>query len=600
VGGELDEATGADDPDADEPDTNAPSSMPTMPAKKGAELKASSSPSSADAPTRRPAPSSSDEEETAAGSRGHSTTLTPELAMQADEVARTRLFLKVCAALSVILSGAAPFLSGPVWLRITVICCCVVAATTVLVFSRKLRGELMYSSSGWQVVSYVLMAAAATGVLLIGVYSPAPMVGTLGIYFLCLGSSLPVAITAWMTGGLLHLIPAVLIALGKIQDPGLFRPRDVTTRDLLIVELLVQVVYALTFVLARGSRRATRAAVDRLHQALAQVQKREALLAEAHLDLDRALRGGFAGRYTDRKLGPYLLGDVIGRGAMSEVYRAKHEGGAAAVKVLQRDLVVDPHQVKRFLREAEIVTALTSPHVVRVLSFGNFGSEPRFDGDEPPYIAMELLEGRDLAWHLRRERRLPAPRLLDLVDQVAHALAEAAEHEVVHRDLKPQNIFQRIDGDKRTWKVLDFGVSKLASAHGTLTQGAIVGTPGYMAPEQARGGEVGHRADVFALAVIAYRAITGRPAFAGKDMPRVLFDVCYVQPMRPGRLIELPEDVERVLALGMAKQAGERIESARAFADALRVAFEGKLDLAYRKRADELLAQFPWGYRPPA
>jgi serine/threonine-protein kinase len=599
VGGELDEASEADGSDPDELDTNAPSTMQTVPAKKGAELKASSSPSSADAPTRRPATTPSDEEETAPGSRGHSTTLTPELAMQADEVARTRLFLKVCAALSVVLASATPFLSGAAWLRITVILCCLVAAVTVLVFSRQLRGELMYSSSGWQVVSYVLMAAAATGVILIGVYSPAPMVGTLGIYFLCLGSSLPVAITAWLTGGLLHLIPAVLIALGKIHDPGLFQPRDVTTRDLLIVELLVQVVYALTFVLARGSRRATRAAVDRLHQALAQVQKREALLAEAHLDLDRALRGGFAGRYTDRKLGPYLLGEVIGRGAMSEVYRAKHDGGVAAVKVLQRDLVVDPQQVKRFLREAEIVSALTSPHVVRVLSFGNFGSEPRFDGDEPPYIAMELLEGRDLAWHLRRERRLPTPRLLDLVDQVAHALTEAAEHDVVHRDLKPQNIFQRVDGDK-SWKVLDFGVSKLASAHGTLTQGAIVGTPGYMAPEQARGGEVGHRADVFALAVIAYRAITGRPAFAGKDMPRVLFDVCYVQPARPGRLIELPEDVERVLALGMAKQANDRIESARAFADALRAAFEGKLDLAYRKRADELLAQFPWGYRPPA
>src|SRR4051812_33788446 len=173
--------------------------METVPAKRGAEPR----PSNADAPTGRPARSSADEEETQAGSRGHGTTLTPELAMQADEVARTRLFLKVCAALSVVLATAAPFLSGATWLRGAVICCCLVAAVTVLLFSRKLRGELMYSSSGWQVVSYVLMAAAATGVLLIGVYSPAPMVGTLGIYFLCLGSSLPVAITAWLTGALL-------------------------------------------------------------------------------------------------------------------------------------------------------------------------------------------------------------------------------------------------------------------------------------------------------------------------------------------------------------------------------------------------------------
>ena len=102
------------------------------------------------------------------------------------------------------------------------------------------------------------------------------------------------------------------------------------------------------------------------------------------------------------------------------------------------------------------------------------------------------------------------------------------------------------------WKVLDFGVSKLERS-GTLTHGNVVGTPGYMAPEQARGGDVGPTADVFALAVIAYRALTGRPAFSGRELPRILFDVCYVQPMQPSKLVPLPDDVERVLLLGMAK-----------------------------------------------
>jgi len=534
------------------------------------------------------------------GTQGASASLTPELALQADEVGRTRIFLKISAILSGVLGACTPFLSGGLPLRLTVFACCALAMIVVLAFSRELRDERNYTRGRWMLVSYVLMAATCTGVYVIGVFSPAPMVGTLGIYFLCLGSSKRVAWAAYVSGSVLHLGPALAIAFGLSRDPGLFRADNTTYVDKLIITLLVQVVYALTFILARGSRRATINAVKGLHQALAQVQKREALLAEAHLDLDRALRGGFAGRYSERRLGPYLLGDLIGRGAMSEVYRAEYPGGVAAVKVLQRDLVADPAQVRRFLREAEIVSGLTSPHVVRVLSFGNFGGVP-LERDEPPYLAMELLEGHDLAWHLRRQRRMPPARVVEIVDQIGDALHEAAAAEIVHRDLKPQNIFcVEPNGDHadRIWKVLDFGVSKLATASGSLTNGAIVGTPGYMAPEQARGERVGPRADTFSLAVIAYRALTGRPAFAGKDMPRILFDVCYAQPAQPGRLVSVSEDVERVLALGMAKEPEERLDSARAFAEALKAAFAGSLDRRLANRADELLARMPWGSHP--
>jgi eukaryotic-like serine/threonine-protein kinase len=522
----------------------------------------------------------------------HRATLTPEQALRADEVARTRLFLKVCAVLAAACALATPFLSSSLLLRFATFGACALAVLVVLVFQRTLREDTGYTKGRWLLVSYVLMAATSIGVFCIGVFSPAPMVGTLGIYFLCLGSSLRVAVTAYATGAALHFVPAVAIAFGLMDDPGLFTGGRATRQDMLVAIFLVEIVYFLTFLLARGSRKATYDAVDRLHQALAQVQKREALLAEAHLDLDRALKGGFAGRYTERTLGPYQLGEVIGRGAMSEVYRASHAAGAAAVKVLQRDLVADPAQVKRFLREAEIVSGLKSPHVVRVLSFGNFGGNGHLE--EPPYIAMELLEGHDLAWHLRRERRMPPTRVLDLIDQVAHALTEAEAAGVVHRDLKPQNLFCALTG----WKVLDFGVSKLSTTSGTLTRNNIVGTPGYMAPEQARGEEVGPSADVFSLAVIAYRALTGRPAFAGKDMPQVLFDVCYVQPTQPSRLLLLPEDVERVLALGLAKNPAERIASARALSDALVAAFADRLDEALRRRADALLRREPWGSRP--
>jgi serine/threonine-protein kinase len=182
---------------------------------------------------------------------------------------------------------------------------------------------------------------------------------------------------------------------------------------------------------------------------------------------------------------------------------------------------------------------------------------------------------------------------------VCDALAEAALADVVHRDLKPQNVFLALHaGGPPVWKVLDFGVSKLASDPGTLTQGAPIGTPAYMAPEQARGERVDPRADVFSLACIAYRALTGRPAFAGSELPQILFDVCFAQPVQPGTLVMLPVDVERVLALGLAKRSDDRLDSARGFAAALRSAFAGSLSPPLRARADALLASAPWGSRP--
>jgi serine/threonine-protein kinase len=119
-----------------------------------------------------------------------------------------------------------------------------------------------------------------------------------------------------------------------------------------------------------------------------------------------------------------------------------------------------------------------------------------------------------------------------------------------------------------------------------------------MAPEQARGERVDARADVFSLACIAYRALTGRPAFAGSELPQILFDVCFAQPVRPGSLVALSADVERVLALGLAKRADDRLDSALGFATALRTAFAGSLSPALRARADAMLEAAPWGSRP--
>lgn len=238
-------------------------------------------------------------------------------------------------------------------------------------------------------------------------------------------------------------------------------------------------------------------------------------------------------------------------------------------------------------------------------------------GDAPdgsPYLAMELLEGNDLAALLRDRGRFELDEVVELVSQVASGLAAAEDAGVVHRDLKPQNIFC-VDGTtggaaasvspnakrgtrtKRTWKILDFGVSKITDSTGTLTQGAIVGTPSYMSPEQARGDEVDTRADVFALGAIVYRALTGRPAFTGANGVATLDNVMHVQPVRPREGVELTEDVERVLALALAKDKARRFPSARTFASALSDAARQRLDDRFRRAADELLAEHPWGMR---
>jgi serine/threonine protein kinase len=189
-----------------------------------------------------------------------------------------------------------------------------------------------------------------------------------------------------------------------------------------------------------------------------------------------------------------------------------------------------------------------------------------------PYIAMERLHGIDLATRLRSENRLPSDELVALIDQIARGLEVARLAGVVHRDLKPHNVFQH----EGTWKILDFGVSKLLDSEGTLTGDGIVGTPQYMAPEQASGGTVTHLADVYALGAIAYRCLTGRSPFKGKDLAELVYQVVHMPPTRPSTLGRVSQSIEDVLAIAMAKDPRKRYASALAFASALVAARRGK------------------------
>jgi serine/threonine-protein kinase len=208
---------------------------------------------------------------------------------------------------------------------------------------------------------------------------------------------------------------------------------------------------------------------------------------------------------------------------------------------------------------------------------------------------MERLEGRTLAELLRREARLDGPTVLALCRQVGAGVDAAGAAGIVHRDLKPQNLFFCQDG---TWKILDFGVARLADTTGTLTLNEVVGTPQYMAPEQAQGKRVDGRADVYALAAIAYRCLTGRLPFHAPDTPSLLYAVVHRMPARPGALAELPADVDRWCAIALAKSPDVRFPSGAAQADALAAALEGRLDDALdgklRRRADALIRKHPW------
>jgi serine/threonine-protein kinase len=186
--------------------------------------------------------------------------------------------------------------------------------------------------------------------------------------------------------------------------------------------------------------------------------------------------------------------------------------------------------------------------------------------------AVGLEEGRQIAIKLARG---------------AGALHRAG---IIHRDIKPQNLFH-----DRVWKILDFGVATLAEENsGTLTQGGIIGTPSYMAPEQAQGKRLDGRADLYALAAVAYRCATGRHPFSGADTPALLYAVVHKMPPRPGDTAPLPPDVDHWFALALAKAPDDRFATGDELAHTLDAALAGELDPKLRKRAEVLLRKLPW------
>ncbi len=233
------------------------------------------------------------------------------------------------------------------------------------------------------------------------------------------------------------------------------------------------------------------------------------------------------------RLGPYEILSAIGAGGMGEVYKARDPrlGRDVAIKVLPASLSADPERLHRFEQEARAAAALNHPNILAVHDIGQH--------DGAPYIVSELLEGETLRERLNGGA-LPVRKAVEYAVQIAHGLAAAHEKGITHRDLKPENVFVTSDGRV---KILDFGLAKLtqpdtalagASALPTTppnTQaGIVLGTVGYMAPEQVRGLPADHRSDIFAFGAIVYEMLSGQRAFRGETTADTMGAILMKEP----------------------------------------------------------------------
>jgi serine/threonine protein kinase len=271
------------------------------------------------------------------------------------------------------------------------------------------------------------------------------------------------------------------------------------------------------------------------------------------------------------KLGPYEIIAPLGAGGMGEVYRAHDPqlGRDVAIKILPQSFSRDPDRLRRFEQEGRAAAALNHPNILAVYQFGSY--------EGAPYLVSELLEGSTLRDQMMRGP-LPVRKAVDYGIQTARGLAAAHEKGIVHRDLKPENLFLTRDG---RIKILDFGLAKLipvrplsGSAGPTLTEGTepgvVLGTVGYMSPEQVRGEVAGDRTDLFSLGAILYEMLTGKRAFHKPTSAETMSAILNEEPPVSSQVVpNLPPALLRVVQRCMEKNAEQRFHSASDLAFAL-------------------------------
>ena len=267
------------------------------------------------------------------------------------------------------------------------------------------------------------------------------------------------------------------------------------------------------------------------------------------------------------KLGPYEIVNAIGAGGMGEVYRARDArlGRDVAIKVLPHSVASDGERLRRFEQEARSIAALNHANIMSIFDVG--------EADQTAYLVSELLEGEPLRNKLQAGP-LPQRRSVEYAVQIAEGLAAAHDKGIIHRDLKPENIFISKDGRV---KILDFGLAKLTRAESTAaaapdgltvgtqtTPGMIVGTAGYMSPEQVRGQEVDARTDIFSLGAILYEMLSGERAFKGETSIETMNAILKEDPPELDTAkLQVSPGLERIVRRCLEKESGQRFHSAR-------------------------------------
>jgi serine/threonine-protein kinase len=264
--------------------------------------------------------------------------------------------------------------------------------------------------------------------------------------------------------------------------------------------------------------------------------------------------------------GNYRVTELIGEGGMGVVYLAEHPaiGRRAAVKILRSGLTDNAEMTKRFFNEARAANAIRHPGIVEVFDCGTLPSGLS-------YIVMELLEGENLAARLRRVGMMPIEDARRIAVQTASALAAAHAAGIVHRDLKPDNLYlvpDDRDASAELVKVLDFGIAKLSQAGSNTSSvrtrtGSVMGTPAYMSPEQCRGTrEIDHRTDIYALGVILYEMLCGRPPFVSEGFGEMVHLHISAAPPPPRTFnAAIPEFMERLILWCLAKEPADRVQT---------------------------------------
>ncbi len=265
--------------------------------------------------------------------------------------------------------------------------------------------------------------------------------------------------------------------------------------------------------------------------------------------------------------GRYRIDAVLGSGGMGRVYRGEHTGigRAVAIKVLHADLSRNREAAQRFQREALASGRLDHPNIVGVSDFGIVDAGPC-------YLVMEALEGESLGERLTREKRIPWHDAITILRGVLQGLRHAHDRGVVHRDIKPDNVFLARKDGETVVKILDFGIAKLYAGSpddpASTRAGLTVGTPAYLSPEQAVGGEIKPTSDLYSTTILLFEMITGRPPFEDKDPLAMLGAHVSRTPPRLAEVapdLDIPLALEAVVEKGLQKTVADRIASANEY-----------------------------------